>query len=100
MKDAILMPSQKARKLINVIEQGEVSDEKFAILKRLVEKRGREAAQVTVTPVDIVQHCSPCSPNPDIPSGVYFRLKNTEGEIGPELDELKSPSAGTGLKTP
>ena len=55
---------------------------------------------MTVTPVDIVQHCSPCSPNPDIPSGVYFRLKNTEGEIDPELDELKSPSAGTGLKTP
>ena len=52
---------------------------------------------MTVTPVDTVQHCSPCSPNPDKQSGVYFRLENTESEMGSELDELESPSAGTGL---
>ena len=40
LKDAISMPSQKVRNLIDAIEQGEVSDEKFAILKRLVETRG------------------------------------------------------------
>ena len=68
-----------------------------------MEKRSRDEAaqsQVNVTPVDTVQHCSPCSPNPDMPSGVYFRLENTEGEMGPELEELESPSAGTGLKPP
>ena len=46
LKDAISMPN-----------------EELARIKRLVEKRGREAAQVTVTPVDTVQHCSPCPPN-------------------------------------
>ena len=100
LKDAISMPSQKVRNLINAIEQGEVSDEKFAILKRLVEKRGREAAQVTVTPVDTVQHCSSYSPNPDMPSSIYVELENSEAKMGPELDELKSSSAGTGFKTP
>ena len=60
LKDAISMPRQKVSNLINEIEQGKVSDEEFTVLKRLVEKRGREAAQVTVTPVDTIQHCSPC----------------------------------------
>ena len=87
-----------------MIEIGKCSDEELnAVIKEYVEKRSRdEAAQahVTVKPVDTVQHCSPCSPNPDMPSGVYFRLENTEGEMGPELDELESPSAGMGLKTP
>ena len=48
------MPRQKVSDLINAIEQGEVSDEEFAILGRLVEKRGREAAQATVTPKSTV----------------------------------------------
>ena len=50
-KDAVSMPRQKVSNLINEIEQGKVSDDEFAILKRLVEKRGREEAQITVTPV-------------------------------------------------
>ena len=87
-----------------MIEIGKCSDEELnAVIKEYVEKRSRdEAAQahMTVKPVDTVQHCSPCSPSPDMPSGVYFGLENTEGEMGPELDELKSPSPGTGLKTP
>ena len=45
LKHAISMPRQKVRNLINGIEQGKVSDEELAILKRLVEKRSREAAQ-------------------------------------------------------
>ena len=53
-KDAISMPRQKVSNLINEIEEGKVGDEEFARLKRLVEKRGREATQVTVTPVDTV----------------------------------------------
>ena len=52
---------------------------------------------MTVKPVGTVQHCSPCSPNPDRPSGVYFNLENEERM---ELDELKSTSTGTGLKAP
>ena len=38
LKDAISMPRQKVSKLINAIEQGKLSDEEYAILKRLVEK--------------------------------------------------------------
>ena len=49
LKDEISLPRQKASNLINEVEQGKVSDEKFAILKRLVEKRDREAVQETVT---------------------------------------------------
>ena len=88
--------------LINAIEQDKLSDEEYATLKRLVEKRVRETAQVTaVTRDDTVQHCSPCSPNPDRPSGVHFDLENNEGEMDPGMkEEPKSPSASTGLKTP
>ena len=38
LKDAISMPKQKVRNLINEIEQGKVNDKEFTILKRLVEK--------------------------------------------------------------
>ena len=73
------MPRQKVRNLINAIEQGKVSDEEFAILKRLVEKRGCEAAQVTVTPVDTVQYCSlrPQTPGPSPDACVS--LESNEG---------------------
>ena len=98
MKDAISMPRQKVSKPINAIEQGKLSDEEYAILKRLAEKRDREAAQVTaVTRDDTVQHCSPISQTPEPPSVVYFNLENEERM---ELDELKSSSADTGLETP
>ena len=98
------MPRQKVRNLIKEIEEGKVGDEEFAILKRLVEKRNREEAQeqvtVTSTPVDTVQHCSPCPLNPDMPPDVYMRLESNEGKMDPELKELESPSACTGLETP
>ena len=96
------MPRQKVSNLINEIQQGKVSDEEFAILKRLVEKRSHEAAQaqVTVTPVDTVQHCSPYPLNPEMPADVCMRLESNEGKVDPELKELELPSAGTGLETP
>ena len=71
LNDAITMPRLKVSKLISVIEQGKLSDEEYATLKRLVEKRDREAAQVTAaTPVNTEQHCSPCPLNPDMPPDV------------------------------
>ena len=117
LKDAISMPSQKVSKLINEIEEGKKKkiaefrsdslDEllatfEFARVKEYVEKWSREAApaQVTVTPDDTAQHCSPCSPNPDMPSYVRFKLKSSQGKMDPERAELESSSAGTGLETP
>ena len=74
------MPRQKVSRLINATEQGKLGAEEYATLKRLLEKRVRETAQViAVTRDDTVQHCSPCSPNPDRPSGVCFNLENNEG---------------------
>ena len=100
LKDAISMPRQKVSNLINAIEQGKVSDEEFAILKRLVAKRGREATQVTVTPVDTVQYCSPSLQAPEPSPDVYFKLENNEGRMDAERGELEPPSAGTGFETP
>ena len=62
-------------------------DEELAVIRRHVDKRSREAtqAQVTVTPDDTVQHCSPCSPNPDLLLNVCLKLKSNEGKMGLEL---------------
>ena len=94
------MPRQKDRNLINAIQHGKVSDEEFAILKRLVEKRGRDATKVTVTPVDTVQYCSPRPQTPEPSSDVCVRLKSNEGKVDPERDEREAPSAGTGFESP
>ena len=76
LKDAISMPRQKVSSLINEIAEGKVGDEEFAIFKWLVEKRSCEAAQaqVTVTPVDTVQHCSPCPLDSESSPDVCFKL--------------------------
>ena len=102
LKHAISMPRQKVSNLFNEVEQGKVSDEEFAILKRLVVKRSREAAQahVTFTPVDTIQHCSPCPLNPEMPADVFMRLESSAGKMDPELKELESPLAGTDLEPP
>ena len=55
---------------------------------------------MTVTPDDTVQHCSPRSPNPDMPSDVCIKLKSNKSKMDPERGELESPLAGTGLGTP
>ena len=54
---------QKVRRFINEIEQGTVSDEELARIKWFVERRGHDAAYVTIAPVDIAQYCSPRSPS-------------------------------------
>ena len=64
--NAISMPGkdglrQRLKSFINEIEQGTVSftDEEFAMLKRIVERRGRDAAHVTVASIDTAQPYSP-----------------------------------------
>ena len=88
--------------LKDAIEQGKVSDEEFAMLKRLVEKRDRDAADATVAPVDTAQYRRPHSLTPEIPSDVCVSLeeKAEEGRMNPEPMELEPPSAGTDLETP
>ena len=109
LKDAISMPAKNTvtrpwQKTIDFVDglKGKLPDEELAVIKRYVDKRSREAtqAQVAVTPDDTVQHCSPCSPNPDTPSDVYIKFKSNKGKLDPERGELESPSAGTGLETP
>ena len=115
LNDAISIPAENTvtrprQKTMDVVD-GRRSDSldellanfEFSTIKEYVEKRSRDdaaQAQVTVTPVDTVQHFSPCSPDPEPSSSVYVKLENTEGKMGPELEELESPSAGTGLETP
>ena len=108
LKNAISMPAETEtrpwQKTMDFVDglKGKLPNEELAVIKRYVEKRSREAAQtqMTVTPVNTVQHSSPCPPNPDMPSDVCFRLESSESKMGPELKELESPSAGTGLETP
>ena len=105
LKNEISMPAQtrpwqKTIDFVNALEQGKMSDEEVAVLKRLVEKQGREAAQVTVTPVGTVQHCSSCPLDPEPLPDVCVKLENNEGKMDPERGELESSSAGTGLETP
>ena len=87
LKDATSMPRQKVRNLINAIEQGKVSDDEFAMLKRLVEKRDRDAAHATVAPVDTTQYLSPRSLTLKIPSYVCVHIEKKEvGRMNPEQD--------------
>ena len=60
LKGAISMsgrarPWQKAKELLDRLEV-DLLDEEHAAIKRYVERRSREAAQMTVTPVSTVQH--------------------------------------------
>ena len=100
MKNAISVPRQKVSNLINALQQGEVSDEECAVLKRLEEKRGREETQVTVTPVATVQYCSPSPETPEPSPDVCFELESNKDKMDPKLKELESSSAGMGLETP
>ena len=69
LKNAISMPAETTetrpwQKTMDFVDglKGKLPDKELAMIKRYVEKRSREAtqAQVTVTPVDTVQHGSPC----------------------------------------
>ena len=106
LKDAISIygrarPWQKAKELLDGLE-GDLPDEELTTIKRYVERRSREAAQVTVTPVSTVQRYIPRSLTPKVPSDVCVSLegKDEEGRMSPEPTELELPSAGTGLEKP
>ena len=94
-------PWQKRMEFVDRLK-GKLPDEKLAVIKRDVEKRSREAAQVqvTVTPVDTVQYCSPSPQTPELSPNVCVKLENNKGRMDPEGGELEPPSAGTGLETP
>ena len=79
-------PWQKTMDFVDGLK-GKLPDEELAVIKRHVEKRSREAAQaqVTVTLVGTVQHCSPCPLNLDMPPDVCFKLESNEGEMDLEL---------------
>ena len=100
-EDTVTRPWQKTMDFVDGLK-GKLPDEELAAIKRYVEKRNREAAQaqVTVTPVDTAQHCSPCPLNPGMPPDVCFKLESNEGKMDPDIMELESPSAGTSLETP
>ena len=101
LRDAISMPegdrfSPRAKSFIKEIGQGTVNstytigqftanmtDEEFAILRRLVEKRDREAAQVTVTLVDTIQYCRRRPQTPEPPSDVCVILESNGGKVDP-----------------
>ena len=105
--------SQRAKSCVKKIGRGRVNstdavgqstahltDTEFAMLKRLVEKRDRDAAYATVAPVDTAQYRSPRSLTPKISSDVSIHMETKEaGMVDPEQDQLESPSAGTGLET-
>ena len=99
LKDAISMPLQLL-KLFNAIEEDTLSDEEYATLKRCVETRDRDAAQVTVTQVSTVQQCSSIPKTPEPPPDVCVNLENNEDEMDPGMEELTSSSTSTGLNTP
>ena len=81
-KDAISMPRQKIRNLISAIKQGKVSDNEFAMLKRLVEKRDSDAAYATFAPVDTARYRSPRSLTPEIPPDVCVSLEERTKRVG------------------
>ena len=100
LKDAISIPAESRPRQKDSMDKLLAKFE-YAEIKRCMDKRCREEeqAQMTAKPVDTVQHCSPCSPNPDRPSGIHFNLEN-EGKMDLELGKLKSSLAVTGLNTP
>ena len=102
LKNAISMPAEiwPWHKTMDFVDglNGKLQDEELAVIKRYVEKRIRETAQaqVAVTPVNTVQHCSPCPLNPDMPSDVCFKLESNMGLMDPNPDSSVPRTRGHG----
>ena len=108
LKDAISVSGKKisrqnVKSFINELVRGTVSftDEELARLKRIVERRGRDAAHVTVVSIDTAQYCSTRSRSPEksFDTRVYME-KNDKSRMDPERDQLELLSAGTDYETP
>ena len=67
-------PWQKTMEFVDGLE-GDLPDEELAAIKRYVERRSREAAQVAVPPVSTAHHCITRSLNPETPSHVYVSME-------------------------
>ena len=94
---------QNAKSFIDELEQGTASltDEEFVMIKRLVERRERNAAQATVAPADTAQYRSPRSTTPEISSDVRVCMEeNKEGMVNPEPTELEHHRLVRVLKHP
>ena len=84
-------PWQKTRGFFYGLEW-DLPDEELAGIKRYVERRSREAAQVGVSPVSTSHHCILRSLNPEIPSDMYVSMdEKDEGRMNPEPTELETP---------
>ena len=92
-------PWQKAKKHIDRLERN-LPDEELAAIKRYVERRNLEAAQVTVTPVSTVQHFTTRSLTLETSIGTRICMESNEGKMDPEPTELEPSSAGAGIETP
>ena len=92
-------PWQKTMEFVDGLK-GKFPDEELAVIKRYVEKRSREAAQMTVTPIDTVQYCNPSPQTPESSPNVCVNLESNGRRMDSERGELESSSAGTGLETP
>ena len=110
LKAAIPMPAEDTmtrpwQRTIDFVDgvKGKLPEEECARIKEYVKKRSRGEAvqvQVTVTQVNTVQHSSPYPLDPEPSPNLCVNLEDNEGRMDPELDELKSSSAGTGFETP
>ena len=94
-------PWQKTKKFLDGLEQGTTSptDEQLVMLKRIVERRSRDATHATVASIDRSQYCNPRPPSPEISSGTRICMEeNEEGMMDPEQDQVEPPSASTGFE--
>ena len=83
---------------MNEIEPGTASftDEEFATLKRIVERRGRDTGHIAVATIDTAQPCSPRSRSSEISFAVRACMeRNDKGRMDPEQGQLEQSSAGT-----
>ena len=108
LKDVILMSgkeksSQRVYSFLSELDRVTASftDVELAMLKRIVERRGRGAARVTVAPTDSAQHYSTRSRSSEISfdARVYME-KNNEGRMDPDRGQPEQSLAGTGFETP
>ena len=60
---------KKTKEFLDGLEQGTTSltNEELVMLKRIVERRSRDAVHATVTSIETAQYCDPRQPSPETP---------------------------------